>query len=382
MDLTLPPDVQALRDETRKLVDRHLRALTASIEEKCALPEDALAHLRALGYFGITIPEEHGGLGLGHLAHAVVQEELARAHPAFNMIISGNNGIGAQGIVRAGTPEQKRRWLPPLARGETVAAFALSEPGAGSDAQAIKTRAVPRAGGAWSITGTKHFISRGDVAGVFTVMALTDPERRAAGGITAFVVEPGDPGFRVARNLPAMGTDVVKQVELVFDECAVGADRVLGEVGQGFAIAMKVLNAGRLSLAARCVGMAEESLALSVAYARERRQFGKPIGDFQAVQHMLADMATEIALARTLLHAEAWHADQGAERRRETSMLKLFASEMLGRVVDRAVQVHGAMGYMRGTTVELFYREARMMRIVEGTSEIQRLIIARSLLAE
>ena len=217
MDLAFPPDVQALRDETKKLVDRHLRALTISIEEEQRLPEDALGRLRALGYFGITIPEEHGGLGLGHLAHVVIQEELGRAHPGFNMIISGNNGIGASGIVHSGTEEQKRRWLPRLARGETVAAFALSEPGAGSDAQAIKTRAVRRPGGGWTLDGTKHFISRGDVAQVFTVMALTDPEKRAGGGITAFVVEPADPGFRVARNLPAMGTDVVKQVELVFE---------------------------------------------------------------------------------------------------------------------------------------------------------------------
>ncbi|HEV8320227.1 MAG TPA: acyl-CoA dehydrogenase family protein [Myxococcota bacterium] len=379
MDCDLPADVLALRDETRKLVDRELRPLGAQIEDAQALPEPALARLRAMGYFGITIPEAYGGLGLGHLAHVVIQQELARAHPAFNMIISGNNGIGAQGIVVEGTEAQRLRWLPALARGESVAAFALSEPGAGSDAQAIRTRADRRPGG-WALTGTKHFISRGDVAGVFTVMALTDPARRAQGGITAFVVEPDDAGFRVARALPSMGTDVVKQVELVFEDCVLPDDRVLGEVGWGFRIAMRVLNGGRLSLAARCLGMAEECLALSVAYARERQQFGRPIGEFQAVQHMLADMATETVLCRSMLYEQAWRADRGEEHRRETSMLKLYASEMLGRVVDRAVQVHGAMGYMRGTTVELFYREARMMRIVEGTSEIQRLIIARSLL--
>lgn len=377
----LPEEVELLRTETRRLVDRELRPRTLEIERERRIPDELVARLRELGYFGLTIPEKFGGQGLSALAHLVVQEELGRAHSAFNMLISGNNGIGVQGIILDGTEAQKQRWLPRLASGEWIAAFALTEPGAGSDAQAIATRAV-RDGDRWRLTGTKHYISRGDVAQLVTVFALTDGNKRARGGITAFVVERGTPGFRVARIQESMGSDVVKQAELVFEDCAVGDENVVGEIGQGFACAMRILDLGRLSLAARCLGTMEELLAVSVEHARNRRQFGKPIAEQQAIQHMLADTATDIAMVRPALYAVAERRDRGEPVTHEAAMLKLFASEALGRAADRAVQIHGGMGFMKDCVVEGIYREARMMRIVEGTSEIQRLLIARHLVGK
>jgi acyl-CoA dehydrogenase len=376
---SLPADVELLRSETRRLVDRELRPRTLEIERTRAIPGELVARLRQLGYFGLTIPEAYGGQGLGTLAHLVVQEELARAHSAFNMLISGNNGIGVMGIVLDGSEAQKQRWLPSLASGEWIAAFALTEPNAGSDAQAIETRAV-RDGGRWILNGTKHYISRGDIAQLVTVFALTDPQKRARGGITAFVVEKGTPGFRVARIQDSMGSDVVKQAELVLEDCAVGDDAVVGEVGVGFSTAMRILDLGRLSLAARCLGTMEELLAVSAEHARNRVQFGKPIAEQQAVQHMLADTATEIAMLRPALYEAARRRDAGERVTQEAAMAKLFASEALGRAADRAVQIHGGMGFMKDCVVEGIYREARMMRIVEGTSEIQRLVIARGVL--
>ena len=379
LHVELPADVELLRAQTRRLVDRELRPRTLEIERDKRIPDELVTQLRSLGYFGLTIPEAFGGLGLSTLAHLVVQEELGRAHAAFNMLISGNNGIGVMGIVLGGSDAQKQRWLPRLASGEWIAAFALTEPNAGSDAQAIETRAV-RDGDRFVLNGVKHYISRGDIAHLVTVFALTDASARGRGGITAFVVEKGMPGFRVARIQESMGSDVVKQAELVFEDCSVPVDNVIGEVGQGFATAMRILDLGRLSLAARCLGTMEELLELSVNHARNRAQFGKPLAEQPAIQHMLADTATEIAMLRPALHAAARRRDSGEAVTHDAAMLKLFASEALGRAADRAVQIHGGMGFMRDCVVEGIYREARMMRIVEGTSEIQRMLIARGVL--
>jgi acyl-CoA dehydrogenase len=375
----LPQDIELLRTQTRRLVDRDLRRRTLEIERERLIPEALVAKLRDLGYFGLTIPERYGGLGLSTLAHLVVQEELGHAHAAFNMLISGNNGIGVQGLLLAGTEAQRQRWLPKLASGEWIAAFALTEPNAGSDAQAIETRAV-RDGDRFILNGTKHYISRGDIAQLVTVFAVTDATSRARGGITAFVIERGTPGFRVARVQESMGSDVIKQVELVFEDCAVPVDHVIGEIGQGFATAMRILDLGRLSLAARCLGTMEELLAVSARHAQQRVQFGRPIADQQAIQHMLADTATDIAMLRPSLYEAARRRDAGETVTHDAAMLKLFASEALGRAADRAVQIHGGMGFMRDCAVEGIYREARMMRIVEGTSEIQRMLIARGVL--
>jgi acyl-CoA dehydrogenase len=377
-----PEDVQLLRAQTRRLVDRELRPRTLEIERERRIPDELIAKLRELGYFGLTIPEKYGGLGLSTWAHLAVQEELGRAHSAFNMLISGNNGIGVMGLVQSGTEAQKARYLPRLASGEWIAAFALTEPGAGSDAQAIETRADRTEDGRFVLNGTKHYISRGDVAELTTVFAVTDKSVKAKGGITAFLVEKGTPGFRVARVQDSMGSDVVKQAELVFEDCALSEDAVVGEIGQGFVTAMRILDLGRLSLAARCLGTMEELLALSTAHAQNRVQFGRPIFEQQAIQHMLADIAVELTMLRPALYQAAARRDAGERVTTLAAMCKLFASEALGRAADRAVQIHGGMGFMKDCPIEAIYREARMMRIVEGTSEIQRLVIARSLLEE
>jgi acyl-CoA dehydrogenase len=373
-----PAEVALLRSETRRFVDRALRPRTLEIERTRAFPPEVTTQLRELGYFGLTIPERWGGMGLGCLAHLVVQEELGRAHAAVNLLISGNNGIGVQGLILDGSDAQKDHYLPSLASGENIAAFALTEPNAGSDAQAIETRAVAD-GDDFVLDGTKHYISRGDIAQLFTVFAVTDKSTRGRGGITAFLVERGTPGFRVARVQDSMGSDVVKQVELVFEGCRVPKQNVVGKVGEGFRTAMRILDLGRLSLAARSLGTMEELLTLSLAHARTRVQFGKPLFEQQAVQHMLADIATDIAMVRPALYQAGARRDAGKRVSHEASMCKLFATEALGRAADRAVQIHGGMGFMRDCPIEAIYREARSMRIVEGTSEIQRMLIARGL---
>jgi len=381
MDLTLPEDIKLIQDQTRRLVERELAPRTKEIEDACEIPDDLLNKLRQLGYFGITIPERYGGMGLGALAYCVVQEELARAHAGFNLIISGNNGIGARAIVIDGTDEQRERYLPLLARGEKIAAFALTEPGAGSDAAAIETTAA-RDGDDFILNGLKHFITRGDVADIFTVIALTDRKLRARGGITAFIVEKGTPGFRLGRVQESMGSDVVKQAELVFEDTRVPAANVIGEVGWGFRTTVKVLDHGRLSTGARAIGVSQKLLDMSIDYAKQRVQFGRPIADNQAIQWMLVDMATNIYASRCMVRDAAWRLDKGERVSDQVSMIKVFATEMAGRAADRALQIHGGTGYMKDFPIESIYRDVRMMRIVEGTSEVHRMRVARSLLRD
>jgi acyl-CoA dehydrogenase len=381
MDFRLPDEVALLQAETRRLVERELKPRTLEIERTREFPVELVAKLRELGYFGLTVPEAWGGMGVSCLGHCVVQEELGRAHPAWNLLISGNNGIGVMAILQDGTEAQKKKYLPRLASGEWIAAFALTEPNAGSDAAAIETRAV-RDGDRWILDGTKHYITRGDIAEVVTVFAVTDGKKRARGGITAFLVDRGTPGFKVARVQESMGSDVVKQCELVFDGCALSDEQVVGAVGQGFQSAMKILDLGRLSLAARSLGMMEELLSVSVAHAKTRKQFGKPLAEQPAIQTMLADTAVDIAMLRPALYRAALLRDAGQPMGHDAAMLKLFSTEALGRAADRAVQIHGGMGFMKDCVVEHMYREARMMRIIEGTSEIQRMLIARGVLAE
>ncbi len=381
MDYELPDDIQSIKKQTRKFVEKELKPLSQQIEQTGVIPGECLARLREMGYFGILIPEEYGGAGLNTLASVVIQEELGRAHGCFNLLISGNNGIGAIGILYDGTEKQKQKYLKPLAQGKMISAFALSEPGAGSDIAAITTRAV-KDGNHYIIEGLKHYISRFDIADLFTVMAITDPDKRAQGGITAFIVERGTPGLSIGRVEPTMGSDVVKIGEVIFKDCRIPLENVIGEVGYGLKTAKKVLDVGRISLAARSLGMAMELLELSVKYAKDRIQFGKPIGEYQLIQGMLADMFTEITATRSLLYELAWKRDQGINIETGTAAIKLFASEMLDRTADRALQIHGAMGYMKECQVELMYREARVMRILQGTSEILRQSIARDLLKD
>jgi acyl-CoA dehydrogenase len=316
---------------------------------------------------------------MGLAQYCLVQEELARGHPIFPVLVASSSGLTPMAIQRHGTPAQKARYLPKLPRGESRTAFALSEPEAGSDAGAIRTRARRQDGG-WVINGMKQFISNADVADLFLVMAVTDPEKGGRGCVTGFLVERGTPGLVVGRVDRTMGTDAWTVAEVMLDDCVVPEDAVLGEVGQGFRLALEALDEGRLSVASICLGTADRMLELSVAQAKARRTFGAPLADRQAIQWMIADSAVEVATARSLLYETIRAREAGRPTGVMASMCKLHCSEMAGRVVDRAVQIHGAMGLMRGQPVERAYRDMRLFRIGEGSSEVQRMVIARGLL--
>jgi acyl-CoA dehydrogenase len=381
MDFDIPEDVRLLRDSVRRFVREVLHPVEREIEETDRIPPHIVEELRKIGLFGLAIPQEYGGLGLTLLAQCVVFEELAKASLCFRSRVGTNNGIGSLGILFDGTEEQKRTYLPKLASGEWTGAFALTEPNAGSDAAAIESTAV-RQGDVFILNGRKQWITNADVAEVFTVMAVTDRDKRARGGITAFLVHRDTPGLTITRPHATMGFRGSHVCDLIFEDARVPAAKVLGKVGDGFKVAMKVLERGRLTMGAVCVGAAQRLLELSVAHAKQRVQFGKPIAEQQAIQFMLADTATEIYACRSMLHQTAWRMDRGERPTKEVAMVKLHCSEMVGRAADRAVQIHGGMGYMRDSPVERYYRDVRLIRIYEGTSEIQRLIIAREVLKE
>lgn len=379
MNFSIPEEYRIMKETTRKFVEKELDPAWKEVEEKKTIPDNLLEKIKALGYFGLTIPVEYGGSGLGNLAYCLITEELAKTHKAFRVIVSINNGIGSKGLVIAGSEEQKKKYLPSLATGEKIAAFALTEPEAGSDAANIRTTAVKK-GDYYIINGMKHFISHGPYADIFTVYTLTDKEKRANGGITAFLIEKGTPGFKIGRTQKTMGSNFPLQSEVIFENCKVPEKNMLGRLGYGFDITRQTLQAGRLVMGATCVGTAEKLLELSLDYSKQRVQFKKPIAERQAIQWMLADMATEIYATKSMVYDAAKKKDMGADISRESSMIKLFASEMVGRVADKAVQIFGGMGYMSELPIERFYREVRVYRIAEGSSEIQRWIIARDLL--
>jgi acyl-CoA dehydrogenase len=381
MDFEIPEEVRLLRDTVRRFVREVLHPVEREIEETDQIPPHIVEELRKLGLFGLAIPQEYGGLGLSLLAQCVVFEELAKASLCFRSRVGTNNGIGSLGILFDGTEEQKRTYLPNLASGEWTGAFALTEPNAGSDAAAIESTAA-RQGEEFILNGRKQWITNADVAQVFTVMAVTDREKRARGGITAFLVHRDTPGLTITTPHQTMGFHGSHVCDLIFEDARVPAANVLGKVGDGFKVAMKVLDRGRLTMGAVCVGAAQRLLELSVAHAKQRVQFGKPIAEQQAIQFMLADTATEIYACRSMLHDAARRMDQGQRLTKEVAMVKLHCSEMVGRAADRAVQILGGMGYMRESPVERYYRDVRLIRIYEGTSEIQRLIIAREALKE
>ncbi len=385
MDFTIPEDVRPVLDTVRRFVRQELEPIGEQVEEEDRIPDAVVDAMRDLGLFGLAIPAEYGGLGLGALGECLVYEELSRVNACFRTRIATNNGIGSTGIVLDGTEEQKRTYLPKLASGEWTACFSLTEPEAGSDAANIQTTAELD-NDHWVLNGTKIYVTNGDVADVATVMALTDRKKRARGGITAFLVERTSPGYQIGTIEKKMGLRGTKTCELIFDNCRVPKSNVIGGegmVGRGFQTAMRVLDKGRMAQGAVAVGAAQKLLELSIEHAQQRVQFGKPLAKQQAIQFMLADMATEIYAARQMLHHAAWLRDQrGAAVIKEASMVKLFCTEMACRVADRAVQLHGGIGYMKGYPVERYYRDLRLNRIFEGTSEIQRLVIARELLED
>jgi len=385
VDFTIPENYRMMAETVRRFVERELEPISKQVEEEDRIPEEVVQKMRELGLFGLSIPEEYGGLGLGTLGECIVYEELSKTNACFRTRIGTNNGIGSQGILIDGTEEQKRKYLPKIASGEWTACFALTEPEAGSDAANIKTRAELK-GDHWVLNGRKCFITNGDIADVATVFAVTDPQKRAKGGITAFIVEKTFPGFYVGTIEKKMGLRGSHTAELIFEDCIVPRENVIGGdqmIGYGFKTAMKVLDKGRLTMGACAVGAAQKLLELSVKYAKQRIQFGRPIAEFQAIQFMLAEMATNIYAARQMVYHAAWLRDQrGTSVIKEASMVKLFCTEMVNRVADMALQIHGGMGYMKDYPIERFYRDVRLMRIYEGTSEIQKIVIARELLKE
>lgn len=383
MDYEIPESIRMVVETVRRFVKKDLEPISQKVEEEDRIPDSVVQTMRELGLFGLAIPEAYGGLELGVLGECMVYEELSEVNACFRTRIGTNNGIGSQGIVIDGTEEQKRTYLPRLASGEWIGVFALTEPEAGSDASNIQTTAEQQ-GDTWILNGRKHFITNGDIADLATVFAVTDKGKRAKGGITAFLVEKTCPGFFVGAIERKMGMRGSHTCELIFDGCQVPAQNVVGGpsmVGQGFKTAMKVLDKGRLTMGASALGSAQRLLELSVDYAKQRVQFSRPIAEFQAIQFMLADMATQIYAGRQMLYHAAWLRDQkGTAVVKEASMVKLFCTEMANRVADMAVQIHGGMGYMKDFPVERYYRDLRLTRIYEGTSEIQRLVIARELL--
>ncbi len=352
------------------------------VEDEDALPPEIVEEMRALGLFGLTTPEEYGGIGVGAAQEARLIEALCYASLAFRSLIGTNVGIGSQGLVMDGTPEQKARWLPGIASGATIAAFALTEPDTGSDAGGIRT-AARRDGDDWVIAGTKRYITNAVHAGLFTVFARTDPDRPGADGVSAFLVPADTPGITVAKPDRKMGQRGTKTSDVILDDVRVPGEAILGgpeRLGQGFRTAMKVLDRGRIHVGAMAVGQGQRILDIATDYALERHQFGKPIGEHQLVQGLLADAQADLAAARGLLRATADTFDREGRAILEASCTKYFCTEAVGRIADRALQIHGGAGYMAEYDIERLYRDVRLLRIYEGTSQIQQLVIARQML--
>jgi len=378
MDLTFSDELRLLRDLARSFTDDRVRPIASQIEREHRVPRELLSEMAEAGLLGVAIPSEYGGAGLGETGLCVVMEEITQGDFSVAVTYGAHASIGAMSVVVGGTEEQKRRFLPDMASGKTLTAYALSEANAGSDPAAMRTTAR-RDGDAWVLDGEKTWITNGDIADLVTVYAVTD-RTKGAKGITAFLVPSSTKGFTVGKREEKMGQRGSATVTLAFDGCRVPDENRLGEIGGGFKIAMATLDRGRLALGANCLGCAREAHRLSVDYARQRQSFGKPIADHQAIQFFLADSACDVFTMESLVYRTAWLCDEGLAFARESAMVKLVCSEALDRVVDRAVQIHGGMGYSAEYRIEQLYRDARVTRIYEGTSEIQRIVIARDVL--
>jgi butyryl-CoA dehydrogenase len=381
MDFSLNDHQKLIRDTVRQFMEAEVRPSVKEMEKAEKFPAEAIHKLGEMGCCGMLVPEEWGGPGLDTVSYALMLEEVARVFTAMSTAIGVTNSAVQAPLLLFGTETQKKKYLRRMATGETLGAFCLTEPAAGSDAAGIQARAV-RAGNSYKLNGTKTWVTNGSVAGVLIVFAKTAPEAGGK-GISAFLVEPGFAGFRVGRHEDKMGQRSSPSVEILLNDCIVPAENRLGEEGQGLKIALSALDGGRIGIAAQAVGLAQGALEETVKYAKQRKAFGKNISEFQAIQWMIADMQTEIEAARSLTHYAAWLKDAHPTKvGASASKAKLYASEMANRVVYKAVQVHGSVGYSRETDVERMYRDARVITIYEGTSEVQRMIIARELLGE
>jgi butyryl-CoA dehydrogenase len=384
MDFSLSSDQLLIRKTVRQFMETEMRPILREYEREGKFPTEQLRKLGELGCCGMLVPEEWGGAGTDTISYALMLEEVARVCASTAVALSVTNSVVGVPVWKFGDEAQKRKYLTPLSRGEILGAFCLTESQAGSDAAGIQTRAV-REGDHYVLNGTKAWVTNGGVSGVYLVFAKTDPDAGAR-GVTAFLVEPTFPGFRISRYEEKMGLHLSRSAEIIFDHGRVPVENRLGEEGQGLRIALESLDGGRVGIAAQALGLAQGALEAAARYAKQRRTFGKPIAEYQAIQWMLADMQTEIEAARVLTHYAAFMRDKESRERGSgrlgsyASRAKLYASEMANRVAYRAVQVHGSVGYSRETDVERYYRDARVLTIYEGTSEMQRIVIARDLL--
>jgi alkylation response protein AidB-like acyl-CoA dehydrogenase len=377
VDFELTREQREIQALAREFAEAEIEPNAAAWDREHAFPRELLGRLGDLGLMGVCVPEEYGGAGADFLSYILVLEELSRADAGVGVTVAVHTSAVTLPILAFGTEEQKQRFVPPLARGETIGAFALTEPEAGSDAGSLRTSAT-RDGDAWTISGTKQWITSGDFAGTFLLFARTDPETPGPRGVSAFLLDGEQ--VTVTRIEEKLGLNSSATVDIAIDGARVGEDRLLHEEGKGFAVAMATLDGGRIGIGAQAVGIAQAGYDVARAYALERKQFGKPIAEFQAIQHKLADMATEIDAARLLVHRAAWCKQQGLPHTEEGAKAKLFASETARRQTGEAIQILGGYGYTKEFPVERYYRDAKITEIYEGTSEIQRLVIARSIL--
>ncbi len=372
--------LSALVETVNRFVRERLVPLEDKVAEDDQIPEDVVAEMRNMGLFGMSVPEQYGGLGLTMSEEVQIAFELGQTSPCFRSLIGTNNGIGSQGIVIDGTDAQKNAYLSKLASGELIGSFALTEPEAGSDAGSLRTSAR-RDGDSYVINGSKRFITNAPEADLFTVFARTDADQPGSKGVSAFLIEAGTPGLSLGKPDRKMGQRGAHTCDVIFDNCRVPATALLGgKEGQGFKTAMKVLDRGRLHISAICVGLAERLIRDSLAYAMDRKQFGQAIAEFQLIQAMLADSQADTYAARCMVDETARRKDREEDVSMQAACCKMFASEMLGRVADRAVQIHGGAGYIADYGIERFYRDVRIFRIYEGTTQIQQLVIARSMI--
>jgi alkylation response protein AidB-like acyl-CoA dehydrogenase len=378
MDFALSPQHEEIRRTVRDFAEREIIPVADEIERKGEFPHDIIRKAAGLGLLGVPYPEEVGGTGLDSLAYAITVEELSRASGSVGIIVSAHTSLGCNPLYLAGTPEQKDRYLRPMASGEVLGAYGLTEPGAGSDSRGTRTRAH-RDGDEWILNGSKRFITNAGVAGTYIVTAVTDREAES-GKISAFIVEADTPGFSIGRMEEKMGLHASNTGELIFTDCRIPAANLLGDEGEGDKLFLKTLDGGRIGIGAMALGLAQAAYEAASAYSKERRQFDRPIASFQGVAFKIADMAVGIDAARLLVYRAAWLKDCGKPYTTEAAMAKLFASEVARQVTNDAIQVHGGYGYVTEYHVERYLRDAKLTEIGEGTSEIQRLVIARNIL--
>jgi alkylation response protein AidB-like acyl-CoA dehydrogenase len=391
IEFEFTPEQAALRESVRAFARNEIAPIAAEIDEKEEFPARTVRRMQEEGYFGVPVPEEYGGLGLGKVGYCILLEEIGRVDASHGAILGAHTSLGATPILYSGTEEQKKRWLVPAARGEKLLAFSLTEPGSGSDSGSLRTAAVPD-GDRWVLNGTKLYVTNGAEADAVVVLAANDLKKGPHGGITAFLIDKGVSGFRVGRCEKKMGLHGTSTAELLLDHVELGPETILGGVGNGFRVAMTALDVGRVSLGAASLGGMEAALEEATRFSKNRMQFGLPISEYEAIQFRLADIEMHIEALRYLVYHAAAHQDRmgidparwartDRERKtRESAVVKCLASEWASEAIDSALQVHGGLGYIRGTPIERAYRDARISEIFEGTNEVQRLVIARDVL--